>query len=83
MADHSDLVARLNAVIPYQGKSNVAFLCHEAAALIETQAAEIEALRRYYEAVELARHTDGAIHWDRVTMLATAIEAGSHLEEGV
>ena len=31
----ADLVKRLKAVIPYQGKSNTAFLCHEAADRIE------------------------------------------------
>lgn len=39
-----DIVKRLRAVVPYQGKSAVAFLCHEAAD-------EIDRLRQHRQAM--------------------------------
>jgi len=41
-----DLERRLRVVIPYEGKSTVAFLCHEAADEIARLRAENEALKR-------------------------------------
>ena len=41
----SDLVERLRAQVPYQGKSNIAFLCHEAADALAAKDAEIVGLR--------------------------------------
>jgi len=45
MTPQEDLIARLKAVVPYQGKSNVAFLCHEAAEAIAAQAALLSEAR--------------------------------------
>lgn len=48
------IVERLKAVIPYQGKSNVAFLCHEAAGTITALA---EALAWYKDkAADCRKH---------------------------
>lgn len=50
LATKDDLVARLLREVPYQGKSRVAFQCHEAADEIETLRAELREVRE-----ELAR----------------------------
>ena len=49
LQDRGKLVERLNAVVPYQGKSVVAFLCHEAA---ERIAADSDLLAALEEAAE-------------------------------
>lgn len=41
----TDIVERLNDVIPFQGKSTVAFLCHEAAAEITNLRAQVAHLQ--------------------------------------
>jgi len=49
----SDLVKRLRAQVPYQGKSNIAFLCHEAADAIAARDAEIADIRAEREALRM------------------------------
>ena len=70
-----DSVKRLRAVVPYQGKSAVAFLCHEAAA-------EIDRLRQERQAIVdwlLSMKRDDT-NWPQ--HLAKRIERGEHLEDG-
>lgn len=47
-----DIVKRLRAVVPYQGKSAVAFLCHEAADEID----------------QLRQHRQAMVNWVRLVL---------------
>lgn len=90
-----DSVKRLRAVVPYQGKSAVAFLCHEAADEIEKLHARtlrrVEARdtidRRAMIALlrQLAKLVDQPDEWSRgqkvaLEALADTFERGEYLE---
>lgn len=53
--DLSALIARLRAEVPYEGKSRVAFQCHEAADAIESLQAELVKTREQAEKMERNR----------------------------
>ena len=57
MTDHTALVERLRAEMPYQGKSRAAFLCHEAADTIESLQAELVKTREQAAEIERLRLT--------------------------
>lgn len=78
-----DIVKRLRAVVPYQGKSAVAFLCHEAADEIEKLHART--LRRIALLRQLAKLVDQPDEWSRgqkvaLEALADTFERGEYLE---
>lgn len=55
------LIARLRNAVPYQGRSEQAFLCHEAADVIEALLAERERLRWALKAIDDGSESPDAI----------------------
>lgn len=82
----TDITERLRAVIPYQGKSKVAFLCHEAADTIEALRAELAArdakIANWIWLWSQARETELSVE-ERETadILARAVYSGAYRSE--
>lgn len=73
-----DIVKRLRAVVPYQGKSAVAFLCHEAADEIEKLSSALRSIVEFIDCEPDTQRPD--VFWMRVDAARKALSRGEHLE---